>query len=316
MSQPEASPRARVAVLVPCYNESAAIAAVIRDFRQALPHAAVYVYDNASSDATADIAASAGAVVREVRPRGKGNVVRRLFADIDADIYVLVDGDSTYDAASAPAMVALLQSKGLDMVIGTRSAVDAAAFRPGHRWGNRALTRFLGWLFGQSCEDVLSGYRVFSRRYVKSFPALGSGWGIDPEMIVHALELRMPIGAISTPYRARPEGSASKVNTYPDGARLGWAMVRLFQAERPLIFYGAIAAVLALASLGLAVPLLETWLQTGLVPRFPTAILATGLMLLAALSGAVGLTLNTVTRGRREAKLLAYLREPGPPGSS
>ncbi len=313
MSEREASPRTRVAVLVPCYNESAAIAAVVRDFRQALPHAAVYVYDNASSDGTAAIAESAGAVVRDVQPRGKGNVVRRLFADVDADIFVLVDGDSTYDAASAPAMIALLQSQGLDMVIGTRSAVDPAAYRSGHVWGNRMLTGFLGWLFGQHCEDVLSGYRVFSRRYVKSFPALSAHWGIDPEMIVHALELGMPIGTISTSYRARPEGSASKVNTWPDGARLGWAMVRLFQAERPLFFYGVIAAVFAVASVGLAAPLLETYLETGLVPRLPTAVLATGLMLFAALSGAVGLTLNTVTRGRREAKLLAYLREPGPP---
>ncbi len=302
----------RIAVLVPCYNEATTIAAVVRDFRAALPDACVYVYDNASTDATAAIAGAAGATVRSVELRGKGNVVRRQFADIEAGIYLLVDGDTTYDAASAPAMIALLESDGLDMVTGVRAAETDDAFRSGHARANRALTAFLGGLFGRRCEDVLSGYRVFSRRFVKSFPSLSEGWEIELEFTVHALELRVPFGTIKTPYRARPQGSISKLNTWSDGARLGMTMVWLFQSERPLTFYGSLASLSAAASILLALPVFSTYVATGLVPRFPTAILATGLMILAALSLAVGLTLDTVTRGRRETKLLAYLQQPGP----
>lgn len=303
----------RIAVLVPCYNEAGTVGSVVRDFAGALPGARIHVYDNQSTDDTAAVARAAGATVRCVPVRGKGKVVRRQFADIDADVYVLVDGDTTYDAASAPAMVRLLQEGGLDMVSAVREAVDANAFRPGHARANRALSAFLGGLFGRECEDVLSGYRAFSRRFVKSFPAAAEAWDIEVEIVVHALELQLPCGSVRTPYRSRPSGSMSKLRTWSDGASVGITMVRLFQTERPLTFYGALAAAGAAASLGLALPLFATYFSTGLVPRFPTAILATGLMILSALSAAVGLTLNTVTRGRREAKLLAYLAQPGPP---
>lgn len=312
MSESTLSSGGRVAVLVPCFNEAATISAVVRDFAAVLPNARVYVYDNGSTDGTSALAAAAGASVCTVALRGKGNVVRRLFADIEADVYLLVDGDTTYDAASAPAMVALLETDGLDMVAAVRAAVAGDAFRPGLARANRVLTAFLGWLFGRACDDVLSGYRVFSRRFVKSFPALSGGWDIELEIVVHALELGIPFRTLRTPYRARPEGSTSKLNPWSDGPRLMGTMVRLFQSERPLAFYGVLATMGAAAAVVLALPVFSTYLATGLVPRFPTAILATGLMILSALSMAVGLTLNTVTRGRREAKLLAYLRERGP----
>jgi glycosyltransferase involved in cell wall biosynthesis len=300
----------RLAVLVPCHNEAMSIAHVIADFLRALPVAEVYVFDNNSTDATAQIARQAGAEVRSVTLQGKGNVLRRMFADVDADIYVLVDGDDTYDAASAPSMIDLLQAQGLDMVVGVRNATGAAAYRPGHAFGNRLLTGFLSRLFGRNCTDILSGYRVFSRRFVKSFPVFSSGFEIETELTVHALEMSMPVGEVVTPYKERPDGSSSKLKTYSDGLRILLTMLRLFSTERPLAFYGGISIALGVVSIVLVIPVLETYLATGLVPRFPTAILSTGLMISAVLSFFAGLILATVTRGRRELKALFYLGQP------
>lgn len=302
----------RVAVLVPCYNEAPTIAAVVGDFRAVLPDAAIFVFDNNSSDGTADIAHRAGAQVASVSLQGKGNVVRRMFADVEADMYLLVDGDGTYDAASAPVLLAALAANGADMVVATRQAMADNAYRRGHAWGNRMLTGFLARVFGRPCKDILSGYRAFSRRFVKSFPVLSEGFEIETELTVHALELKMPVLEIDTPYRERPAGSHSKLSTWRDGWRILRTIVRLFGAERPLLFYGLVALVLAAVSVGLAAPIVLEWLQTGLVPRFPTAILATGLMLLAALSFFSGLILDTVTRGRRELRMLAYLAQRPP----
>lgn len=300
-----------IAVLVPCYNEEKTIGTVVHDFQAALPDAVVYVYDNNSSDRTALVAGAAGAVVRNVPQQGKGNVVRRMFADIEADVYVLVDGDDTYEAAGAPALVRQLMAEQLDMVVGTRfTTFEKSAFRAGHHLGNFILTRFVGLLFGSSFSDMLSGYRVFSRRYVKSFPALAKGFETETELTVHALELRMPIAERPTPYRARPAGSVSKLRTYRDGFRILRMILNLFREERPLLFFGICFAVLALSALILAYPVLVTYLETGLVPRFPTAILATGMMILAFLSLAAGLILDTVTRGRLEMKRLIYLSIP------
>lgn len=299
----------RIAVLVPCYNEAVTVAKVVEDFRAALPGAEICVFDNNSSDQTAAIARAHGARVQHVRLQGKAHVVRRLFADVEADIYVMVDGDDTYHAASAPALVQCLRAGAHDMVVAVRRHEVEAAYRAGHVWGNRMLTGFLSHLFGCPCRDILSGYRVFSRRFAKSFPVLTAGFDIETELTVHALELKMSIGEVETPYKERPEGSFSKLSTYKDGYRILTTMLRLFSAERPLTFFGLIAAALALLGLGLGVPVVVEFMKTGLVPRFPTAILATGLMILSALSGFAGLILDTVTRGRRELKMLAYLRE-------
>jgi glycosyltransferase involved in cell wall biosynthesis len=303
---------ARVAVLVPCYNEQEAIGRVVGDFRTALPEATVYVYDNNSTDATRERAAAAGAVVRGEPLQGKGNVVRRMFADVEADAYVLVDGDDTYDAASAPVLVERLLDEQLDMVVGCRVSEIEAAYRAGHRLGNRVLTGVVAGVFGNRFSDILSGYRVFSRRFVKSFPALTREFEIETELTVHALELNMPIAEIRTPYRARPPGSASKLRTYRDGIRILTAILVLFKEERPLVFFGILGLILALVGLGLGAPIVAEYLETGLVPRFPTAILATGVMILAFLSFSSGLILETVTRGRKELKRLAYLAIPGP----
>lgn len=305
-------PGSRVAVLVPCFNEEKAIAQVVAGFRAALPEATVYVYDNASTDRTSEVARAAGAVVRREPLKGKGNVVRRMFADTEADVYVLVDGDATYDAASAPKLVALLRDECLDMVTGTRVTEEAAAYRPGHKLGNVMLTGLVASIFGKRVSDMLSGYRVFSRRFVKSFPALSQGFEIETELTVHALELRMPVGEVVTPYSARPEGSTSKLSTYRDGFRILFMILRLVKAERPLAFFGAIAGLLAVVALVLIYPVLVTYLDTHLVPRFPTAILSASLMLLASLSLASGFILETVTRGRREMKRLSYLSHPAP----
>jgi glycosyltransferase involved in cell wall biosynthesis len=302
----------RIAVLLPCYNEAAAIGQTIADFRAALPDAVIYVYDNNSADETALVARKAGAIVRTERMQGKGHVVRRMFADVDADIYVMADGDATYEAAAAPALVAALVSENLDMVVGARKSEVEAAYRRGHRLGNAMLTGMLARLFGRSFSDILSGYRIFSRRFVKSFPVLSSGFEIETEISVHALELRMPVTEVITAYAARPEGSESKLSTYRDGWRILNTIVTLFRYERPLLFFGAIAVVLALASVILAIPLGLTYLETGLVPRLPTALLSTGLMILAALNGMCGLILDTVVRGRREVRRLAYLAHPAP----
>ena len=303
---------ASVAVLLPCYNEAAAIARTVADFQAALPGATIYVYDNNSSDGTAEAAAVAGAVVRTERMQGKGHVVRRMFADIEADIYVMADGDATYDAAAAPRLVRRLIEERLDMVVGARRAEMDAAYRSGHRWGNRLLTGILARLFGRSFNDILSGYRVFSRRFVKSFPVLSQGFEIETEISVHALELRMPVAEEVTEYAARPEGSESKLSTWRDGWRILRTMATLFRIERPVLFFGGIGAALALAAIVLAIPLAVTYAETGLVPRFPTAILSTGLILLASLSFFTGLILDTVVRGRLEVRRLAYLAFPAP----
>ncbi len=302
----------RVAVILPCYNEEAAIASTIAAFRTALPHADIYVYDNNSSDRTMAVAAAAGAMVRRERMQGKGNVVRRMFADVEADIYVMADGDATYDAAAAPEMVRMLLHEQLDMVVGARASEVDAAYRRGHRLGNMLLTGLLAQLFGRSFSDILSGYRVFSRRFVKSFPVLSAGFEIETEISVHALELRMPVAELVTAYAARPEGSISKLSTYSDGWRILRTIVRLFRIERPLSFFGIVGVLLAALAVLLAIPLVITYAQTGLVPRFPTAILITGLTMLAALSGFSGLILDTVVRGRLEVRRLAYLAYPAP----
>jgi len=302
----------KVAVLLPCYNEEAAIAQTIEGFRKVLPDAAIYVYDNNSRDRTIEVARAAGAVVRTERMQGKGNVVRRMFADIEADIYVMADGDATYDPASAPAMVARVAEEGLDMIVGTRVHEAAEAYRRGHVLGNRMMTGILASLFGRSFTDIFSGYRVFSRRFVKSFPVLSAGFEIETEISVHALELKMPVGEVETRYFARLEGSESKLNTYRDGWRILKTIAVLYRIERPMLFFGWIAGLFALLAIGMSIPLAFTWFETGLVPRFPTAILATGLMILAFLNLFTGLILDTVVRGRREVRRLAYLAQPGP----
>jgi len=302
-----------VAVLVPCYNEGRAIAQVVAGFRVALPGATVYVYDNNSRDDTVAVAKQAGAVVRSESHQGKGHVVRRMFNDIEADIYVLVDGDATYDAPSAPAMIAKLLEDRLDVVVAMRIDRDEAAYRPGHRTGNRLLTGFVAHIFGRAFTDILSGYRVFSRRFVKSFPILSGGFEIETELTVHALELELPVGEVATPYYSRPAGSASKLSTWHDGFRILWTVLKLYRAERPLSLFGAFGTALIIISIGLAIPIVITYVQEGIVPRLPTAVLSTGLILLGFMSIACGLILDTVTRGRREQKLIAYLalRAPG-----
>jgi len=302
----------RIAVLLPCYNEEAAIAPTVRGFRTALPGATIYVYDNNSSDRTSKIAAEAGAVVRTERQQGKGHVVRRMFADIDADVYVMADGDLTYDAKSAPQMVDLLVAEQLDMVVGTRRHEAKEAYRGGHVMGNKLFTGLLAGLFGRSFTDIFSGYRVFSRRFVKSFPVLSSGFEIETEISVHALELRMPVGEVETQYAARPEGSESKLSTFRDGWRILKTIATLYRIERPVLFYGSIGAFLLTIALVLSIPLVITYLHTGLVPRFPTAILITGMTIIAVLCFFAGLILDTVTRGRLELRRLAYLSLPAP----
>jgi glycosyltransferase involved in cell wall biosynthesis len=304
--------RQRVAVLVPCFNEETAIAQVVQDFRAALPQAAVYVYDNNSTDGTVEAARAAGAVVRRETHQGKGNVVRRMFSDIDADVYVLVDGDATYHAPSAPAMIALLLEDRLDMVVAARVHEDEAAYRRGHVTGNRLLTGFVDTVFGATFTDILSGYRAFSRRFVKSFPVLSGGFEIETELTVHALELELPVAEIRTPYYARPEGSESKLSTWRDGFRILGTILKLYRSERPLKFFLSIGIALAAMSLGFAVPIVIHFIEYGNVPRLPTAILSMGLMLAAYVSIAAGLILDTVTRGRREVKLLAYLEQRAP----
>ncbi|MDO8607104.1 MAG: glycosyltransferase family 2 protein [Phaeospirillum sp.] len=302
-----------IAVLIPCYNEEHAITQVVRDFQAALPQATIHVYDNNSRDRTVELARAAGAVVRHEPMQGKGNVVRRMFSDIEADIYVMVDGDATYHAPSAPAMIARLVDENLDMVVGARlHTEEAGAFRAGHQFGNHMLTGFVARLFGDRVQDMLSGYRVFSRRFVKSFPAMSSGFETETELVVHALSLSMPVAEVETPYFARPEGSVSKLNTYRDGWRILLTILALLKRERPLALFGSIFGALTLLAVALAEPVVVTFMQTGLVPRFPTAILATGIMILAFLSLTAGIILDTVTHGRREAKRLHYLSHKAP----
>lgn len=306
----------RIAVLIPCYNEAAAIGTVVRDFKAALSGAAIYVYDNNSSDGTAEEAAAAGAVVRCEPLQGKGNVVRRMFADIEADVYVLVDGDDTYHAASAPALIRRLLDERLDMVNAARVTDIAAAYRPGHRFGNALLTGIVAHIFGKRINDMLSGYRVFSRRFVKSFPAMASGFETETELTVHALELRMPIAEVQTPYKDRPPGSHSKLNTIRDGARIMRTIIALVKEERPLPFFALLAAVCIGLGLVLGIPVIMEFIHTGLVPRLPTAILAMGGVLLGWLALACGLILDTVTLGRREMKRMFYLSMPAAASAS
>lgn len=302
----------RIAVLIPCYNEEAAIGRVVTDFRAALPGATVYVYDNNSRDLTVQVAAAAGAVVRSEPLQGKGNVVRRMFADIEADVYVLVDGDDTYHAASAPALIDKLLDEQLDMVNAARISQAEAAYRRGHVFGNWLLTTLVASVFGKRTSDMLSGYRVFSRRFVKSFPALAGGFEIETELTVHALEMRMPFAEVGTPYKERPPGSMSKLSTFRDGFRILFMIGKLVKEERPLASFTITGAVLALLSLAFGIPVLITYYQTGLVPRLPTAVLSAALMILAFLAVTCGLILQTVTQGRREMKRLVYLSHPAP----
>jgi len=303
---------ARIAVLVPCYNEDAAIATVVRDFRAAMPSAVIYVYDNNSKDETVARAREAGAVVRTEMRQGKGNVVRRMFADIEADVYVLVDGDDTYDAGAAPALVAKLVNDGLDIVSGQRVATGQAAYRPGHVLGNWLLTTLTSVMFRVKLNDLLSGYRIMSRRFVKSFPFTAEGFGIETELTVHAVRLLMPMAEVETRYKERPEGSVSKLNTYRDGFRILFTIAALVREERPFVFFTTIFVLLALFSLLVGTPVVLEYFHTGLVPRLPTALVAVGAMVLAFLSLASGLILDTVTRGRWEDKRMAYLAIPGP----
>lgn len=296
-----------VAVLIPCHNEERPIAGVVQAFREALPSAEIYVYDNNSTDGTARAAAEAGAIVRQEPSPGKGSVVRRMFAEIEADYYVLVDGDGTYDASASPRMVEMAAERRLAMLVARRVEGSTDAYRRGHRFGNRMLTRSVAMLFGASLHDLLSGYRVFSRAFVKSFPGFARGFEIETELTVHALTLRLPVAEIDTRYRERPGGSASKLNKYSDGSRILWTIFTLFKNERPFAFFSILSALYFAAALVLAYPIVVTFLETGLVPRFPTAILATGLTLAAMILFACGLILDTVTKGRRETRLLAYL---------
>ncbi len=301
-----------IAVLIPCYNEEVAVGDVVDGFRAALPGAAIYVFDNNSSDRTVEVAEAHGAQVRRETRQGKGNVVRRMFADVEADIYVLVDGDATYDAASAPALVARLVDDGLDMVSASRRQVSETAYRRGHVMGNRLLTGFAALMFGARLKDMLSGYRVFSRRFVKSFPALARGFEIETELTIHALALRMPMAEVDTPYRERQEGSDSKLNTWRDGVRILITIFQLVKEERPLPFFFAAGIALVVLSVIFGYPVVSEFLETGRVPRLPSAILATGLMLLGFLGFTCGMILDTVTHGRLEMKRLAYLRYSGP----
>lgn len=306
MSEPE------IAVLVPCFNESAAIAKVIGDFRAALPGATVYVYDNNSTDDTRAIAAAAGAEVRRELRRGKGNVVRRMFQDIEADVYVMVDGDDTYDARVAPRLVERLFEDNLDMVVGKRIETRKAAYRAGHRLGNRVLTGLVRWLFAAQIDDMLSGYRVFSRRFVKSFPSSSREFEIETELTVHAMQMRMPVAEIDTSYKERPPGGASKLRTFRDGWRILLTITNLMRNERPLMFFSLIGLAVALLALVLGIPVVLAYLDTGEVRRFPTAILCSGLGVIAVVCIATGLTLDLVAHVRREAKRLVYLQHAAP----
>ncbi|HEY9858082.1 MAG TPA: glycosyltransferase family 2 protein [Candidatus Obscuribacterales bacterium] len=312
--QPPARLTSSIAILVPCHNEALTIAQVVADFQAAMPEAKIYVYDNRSVDDTAAIAGAAGAIVRYEPVPGKGNVVRRMFADVEADVYVIVDGDNTYEAGAAKHLITRLLDNQLDMVVGVRRSApsELAAYRPGHRGGNLMLTYFVRMLFGAQFSDMLSGYRVFSRRFVKSFPALSNGFEIETEFTVHALELKMPFAEEPTWYKSRPPGSTSKLKTFSDGWRIVGTALLLFKEVRPLLFFSLIFLILALTSIGLSIPVLTTFWATGLVPRFPTAILSASIMLLAFLSLTCGMVLDSVARGRREAKRMAYLSYSAP----
>jgi glycosyltransferase involved in cell wall biosynthesis len=297
----------RVAVIVPCHNEEVAITAVVVGFQRALPSAKIYVYDNNSTDKTVQMARAAGAIVATERLQGKGNVVRRMFSDIEADIYVLVDGDDTYDPDSAGPMIELLTAEGADMVTGTRVTESRGAYRRGHRLGNKMLTGIVRIVFGSRITDMLSGYRVFSRRFVKTFPALSSGFETETELTIHALELRMPLAEMDTPYRDRGEGSSSKLSTYKDGAGILLTIVTLIKEERPLQFFTVISFIVFVTAMVLGIPLILEFRQTHLVPRLPTAILSAALVMISLLCEVCGLVMDSLSRARKETKRLAYL---------
>ena len=301
-----------IAVILPCYNEEAAIGKTVRDFRAALPSAKIFVYDNNSTDSTVSVAGEAGAIVRSEPRQGKGNVMRRMFADVEADIYVLADGDDTYDASVSPVLIRKLVEEGLDIVTGRRVHTEAAAYRAGHVWGNKMLTGLTAMMFNVKLGDTLSGYRVMSRRFVKSFPFTSEGFGIETELTVHAVRLLMPMAEVDTPYKERPAGSVSKLSTYRDGFRILFTIAQMLREERPLLFFSAIGALFALVAIVLGTSIVIEFVRTGLVPRLPTALLATGLMVIAFLSVMSGLILDTVTRGRWASKRLAYLSMRGP----
>ena len=301
-----------IAVILPCYNEEAAIGKTVRDFRAALPSAKIFVYDNNSTDSTVSVAREAGAIVRSELRQGKGNVMRRMFADVEADIYVLADGDDTYDASVAPALIKKLIEEGLDIVTGRRVHTEAAAYRAGHVWGNKMLTGLTAMMFNVNLGDTLSGYRVMSRRFVKSFPFTAEGFGIETELTVHAVRLLMPMAEVDTPYKERPAGSVSKLSTYRDGFKILFTIAQMLREERPLLFFSAIGAIFAFVAIVLGTSIVIEFVHTGLVPRLPTALLATGLMVIAFLSVMSGLILDTVTRGRWASKRLAYLAIRGP----
>ena len=311
--EPLSSPLApaRIAVLLPCYNEAQGIAKVVADFRAALPEATIYVYDNNSTDDTRRIAAEAGAIVRRETQQGKGHVVRRMFADIEADIYLMCDADDTYEAAAAGRMVELLRRDGLDMVVGTRQQGEVNMYRPGHHMGNKLLTGLVRGIFGDRFTDMLSGYRVFSRRFVKSFPVMSGGFEIETELTIHALELEMPADEVKTKFSERAAGSESKLRTFHDGFRILGTITLLLKQERPFLTFSVIGLVLALIGLGLGIPVVLDFLRTGLVERLPTAVLSSALMVLASLSFFSGMILRTVTRGRQEVKRMSYLSVPG-----
>jgi glycosyltransferase involved in cell wall biosynthesis len=301
-----------IAVLVPCFNEEAAISKVVADFRAALPTATVYVYDNNSTDKTSEVARAAGATVRREYERGKGNVVRRMFQDIEADVYVMVDGDDTYEAAVAQKLVDRLFDEHLDMVVGKRIETHDAAYRAGHRLGNRVLTGLVSGLFKAQIDDMLSGYRVFSRRFVKSFPSFSREFEIETELTVHAMQMRMAVTSVDTNYKERPPGSTSKLRTFRDGWRILMTITNLVRNERPLLFFALVALLLTAAAFVLGIPVILDYAHTGLVPRFPTAILASALVVIAVISLATGLILDVVAHVRREAKRLVYLQHPAP----
>ena len=305
----------RIAVLVPCFNEQAAIGKVVADFKASLPTATVYVYDNNSTDKTIEVATAAGAEVYREARRGKGNVVRRMFQDIEADVYVMVDGDDTYDAAVAPQLVARLVDDNLDMVVGRRIETHEAAYRAGHRLGNAVLTGLVRWLFKASIVDMLSGYRIFSRRFVKSFPSFSREFEIETELTVHAMQMQMPVAELDTNYKERPPGSTSKLRTFRDGWRILMTITNLVRNERPLLFFSLVGLVLAVIAIILGIPVILDFKHTGLVPRFPTAILCTGLIVISVLCVATGLILDLVSHVRREAKRLTYLGYPSPQAS-
>lgn len=304
------NPTSKIAVLIPCFNEEATVAKVVKDFRLSLPGAQIFVYDNNSTDQTVAVAKDAGAVVRTESLQGKGNVVRRMFADIEAEVYVLVDGDATYDAEAAPEMIKLLIDNQLDMVNGARITDIKEAYRLGHRFGNRILTAIVAMTFGNRLKDMLSGYRIFSRRYVKSFPSLAVGFEIETELTVHALHLRMPIAEVETHYKDRPAGSLSKLSTYRDGFRILWKIMVFIKEEKPMAFFSSIALFFCLSSIALMFPIMVEFIETGLVPRLPTAVLSMSMMIIGFLGFACGLILDTVSRGRSEMKRMRYLSTP------